>query len=483
MARIDFDASTVCPMQDFDDEDNYLQPPQPQGQWSSAGQPPISAPAAPKAVGLAWPPGVAGELAQFIYASSYSPVQEVAIAAALCFLAAVCGRAYRTHTEMDLALYLILVAHSGIGKDAIHQGIPKLIRLSEVPEASDFVLQTNFASGVALHKAILDNPGFLYLQGEFGRQLKRMSNPQDTPMQDLRTMMTNSYGKQFLEGKSYSNEENSKSGVEWPALSFLGETTPGTFLESLTSDMMADGFLSRFITITYEGEKPPPNHRARFAIPAPELLEKLKALVQQAAKHRFTNSPIFVNPEESIDLIVGFEEQCREQLNATKDEYERQVWNRAALKYLKVICLLAVADNPFEPRIHDRHEVWAKVLVLRDIDTFLAHKRNGDIGISDDARERKLVAFMRDYLVTAPSASYKIPPAMHQAAIIPRSYLQRRAASLPAFANHRLGSTKALDDALRSLDANGIIKEVDKARLIEDFNFFGKAYRIVRLPE
>jgi hypothetical protein len=66
------------------------------------------------------------------------------------------------------------------------------------------------------------DPGFLYLQGEFGRKLKRMSNPTDAPMQTFRTIMTNAFGKRHLEGKTYSNTDDSLHGVDWPALSFLG---------------------------------------------------------------------------------------------------------------------------------------------------------------------------------------------------------------------------------------------------------------------
>lgn len=57
--------------------------------------------------GLQWPPGRAGVFARLIFDTSYSPVREVAIAATLGLLAGVCGRAYRTYTGKDLALYLI----------------------------------------------------------------------------------------------------------------------------------------------------------------------------------------------------------------------------------------------------------------------------------------------------------------------------------------------------------------------------------------
>lgn len=455
------------------------------GQGGSAGAVPIAAPATAQSPTLAWPPGRAGRLAQFIHDSSYSPVREVAITATLGLLAGVCGRAYRTHTGKDLALYMILVARSGIGKDGIHEGIPKLIELAAVPTARRFVRSQDYVSGEALHKELLQDPGFLNLQGEFGRKLKRMSNPTDTPMQQFRTVMTNAYGKRHLEGKTYSNADKNMIGVEWPALSFLGETTPGTFFECLTPDMMEDGFMSRFLVVSYDGERPLPNKEPPPALP-PEDLAQWADLVRQAIKYQTpidTPPPCVVEVSaDAYEKLERFELHCIDSVNATDDEAERQVWNRAHLKALKVASLLAVADHYLYPQIQMEHAAWALTLVRQDIAVFQSRKRNGDIGTDDSARERKLVAFMRDYLVKAPPASYKIPDAMQRANIVPRAYLQIRASTLPAFTNHKAGKNSALDLTLRSLQDDGVIEEMKKLVLVESYGFHGKAYRILRLP-
>ncbi len=155
--------------------------------------------------------------------------------------------------------------------------------------------------------------------------------------------------KRFLEGKSYSNADNSIDGVDWPALSFLGETTPATFLECLTPDMMADGFLSRFLCVTYEGQRPPPN-RERDATLEDDDLNLWKALVGHMVNYQYPlNMPAacVVQPDEDAqEKLERFELDCIDRLNATEDESERQVWSRAHLKALKVASLLAVADNP-----------------------------------------------------------------------------------------------------------------------------------------
>lgn len=432
-----------------------------------------------------WPPGRAGAIARFICASSYSPIPEVAIAATIALLAGVCGRAYRTYTGTDTALYLILVAKSGVGKETVHDVLPRLLEMAERPMASRFVRSTDFASGEALHKEMLREPGFLCLAGEFGKKLQRMANPHDTPMQNLRTVMLKAFGKRYMEGKAYSNADYSLDGVEWPALSFLGETVPSTLYECLTPDMMADGFLSRFLICTYLGDRPPPNRERRAQLASDDLAH-WQALVDHAIRYQPPfNMPDCMSVEPNDDArerLERFELDCIESLNATDDESERQVWSRAHLKALKIASLLAVADHYLNPVVRLEHVVWAVIMVRQDIETFRSRKQSGDIGTDDDARERKLVAFMVDYRQKPPPDSYKVPAGMRENNIVPRSYLQIRARSLPAFANHKLGAKRALEDAIASCIANGYVMEVKSDKLIEQYSFFGKAYRILRLP-
>jgi hypothetical protein len=431
-----------------------------------------------------WPPGRAGAIARFLYQTSYCPIQEVAITATLGLLAGVCGRGYRTHTGKDLALYMILVAKSGVGKDALHEGIPMMLKRASSPFAPRFCRAQDFASGEALHKELLRDPGFLYLQGEFGKKLKRMANPTDAPMQSFRTIMTNAFGKKFLEGKSYSRAEDSILGVDWPALSFVGETTQDTFHECLTPDMMSDGFLSRFLVVSYGGDRPFPNHNRNGLLESADA-EAWGSLVEHAVQYQWAiGAPAAMDVLPDPDaraMLDGFEVDCIKKLRGTEKEVERQVWTRAHIKVMKAAALLAVVDHYLRPIVTVQHVEWAVGLIERDIETFLSRQSNGDIGVDDDARERKLLSFLKEYIVKPVPASYNVKPQMAENGIVPRKYLQVRSASLPAFTNHKLGTSKALDDTIRSLIANGTLMEVKLEKLVEAYSFHGKAYRILEL--
>jgi hypothetical protein len=467
-------------------QDNDAGSEQQPGQYPSGGNPANAAHGAPQPDYLPWPPGFAGRLANFIYHNSYLAIPEVAISATLGLMAGVCGRAFETPTGKDLSLYIILVARSGIGKDGIHDGIPKLIDLAATPGAEYFIRSQDFASGPALHKALLMQPGFLNLQGEFGRKLKGMSNLSNAPMQELRTVMTNAYAKDFLEGKAYSSSEKSLPGVRWPALSFLGETTPGTFSESQTPDMMEDGFMSRFFIITYDGPRPSPNEARGHYEFEPQELAQWKGIVARALPYQGTiNTPNRNRVDwtnDAYDKLERFEFACTDSINATEDESERQVWNRAHIKAMKIACLLAVADNHVYPKIDLGHATWAITVVRRDIAAFQARKKNGDIGTDDHAREQKLLALARRYIRNGVPDSYKVPKEMQQKGVIPRVYFQRSISKSSAFANHRAGASVALDMTLRSLVDSGYFMEYPKTKLFEEFEYHGKCYMALNLP-
>lgn len=269
-------------------------------------------------------------------------------------------------------------------------------------------------------------------------------------------------------------------------MSFLGETTPTTFLECLTPDMMGDGFMSRFLTITYEGKRPPPN-RDRHAVLEDEDLAVWKGLVGHMVGFQYPinmPAPCIAQPDDDAqEKLEGFELDCIDRLNATDDESERQVWSRAHLKALKVASLLAVVDQPFCPVVRITHVAWALNLVRKDIALFQSHKSSGDVGIDDNSRERKLATFMKEYLTNPVPAGYKVPDAMRQSSIVPRNYLQRRTASLPAFNNHKLGATRALDLTLESMVASGYLIETQKHKVIDAYGHQGKSFRIIRLPD
>jgi hypothetical protein len=441
---------------------------------------------------LEWPPGGLGQVARFIYANSYLPIREVSIVAALGLAGGLCGRAWNI-PQSGLNIYVVLVARSAIGKEAMHTGISTLMSAATEQEPSvapvaDF---TEYASGPALMKAVLREPCFVNVLGEWGRKLQRMSKDDggDAAMQTLRTAMTNLYQKSGMTstvgGLGYSNKEDNVESMYGVAYSMIGETTPTTFYESLTEDMMADGFLSRFTIVNYEGDRPPTRTTPIQHTPDPSLVSmitniRVHAMEQQTTVGRVNAIPVKALPE-AANAVAQFEEFTSQMIRATAVESERQIWNRASLKVQRIAALLAVFDGWYEPRITLAHFEWAKELVRRDVTHMLEKLKGGSIGTTDNTRELRLKEVCREYLDPnyTPAVSYGVITKMRQNSIVTRDYLSRKTNAHSSFYKHQRGHAAVLTTTIQTLIDDGVLMHVKDGVGLEQYGFAGKCYRIL----
>lgn len=452
-------------------------------------QPQHAAPAASSAAQLAWPPGVAGQLAHLIYQHSMRPVPEVSIVAALGLLAGVCGKRW-TIPKSGLNLYLVLLARSGIGKEAMPEGISMFIHAikAKQPGVSEFFDFNEYASGQGLSKAVAMRNCFVQVSSEFGRRLKRMSEASDKALQDLRTSMTKLYSKSgqqaIVGGITYSDKEKNVDSVNGVAFSMVGDSTPDTFRESITDDMMEDGFLSRFTIVEYEGDRLPENENPLMELPADWAVWFTELVTHAITLDRNNNYQEVARDQSAAQLLAAFNLECDRSINlAADDNSRRQMWNRAHLKALRIAALLAVADNWMHPCMTTVHAEWAISLIRRDIAVFTKRLRSGDIGDDDKARETKVLAIIRKYISEEPKPGYKVPPELHKNGIVPRAYLQRRTSSLPAFKKHKMGATIAIEQVLRSLCSSGYVTKCDSAMMVKTYDEHGDCYKVLDLPQ
>lgn len=444
-------------------------------------------------VALDWPPGLVGALAQFIYHSSPRPVREVSIVSALGLMAGICGRAWNIPAS-GLNMYTVLIARSAVGKEAMHSGISKIIaQLSQTgPQGmkiQEFVDFANYASGPALMKSVAMKQSFVNVAGEWGHKLKAMAGEEHRtggPLASLRTVMTDLYQKSahgsIVGGMSYSDKEKNVASVSGVAYSMIGETTPSTFYESLTDSMMADGFLSRFLLIEYDGDRPATNYQPQEWLDH-SIANALMVVIHTAVDIMGARSVCGVAfDDESAALAHAFNLECDMQINSARhDESWRQMWNRAHLKMMRVAALLSIGDMPLAPIIRPHHIAWATQVVRNDITIMTRRMRDGDVGLTDHSREQKVQSYVSEYLSQEVPTSYNVPPAMKMAGIVPRKYLQIRSQKSPAFVSYKMGSAKALDDTLRSMMDSGYLQEIGREKLVNDYGFHGKAYRVLEV--
>jgi hypothetical protein len=437
------------------------------------------------------PPGLVGEIAKFIYAQAPRPVAEIALAGALGLVAGIVGRAYNI-SGTGLNQYVLLLAPTGTGKEAIASGIDKLIAqvIRAVPAASEFIGPAEISSSQALTKYMSKTAAsFVSLIGEFGLMMQQMCAPHAPPhLLGLRRMLLDLYNKSG-EGKVmrptiYSDREKNTSAILAPSFTVLGESTPERFYEALNEDMISEGLLPRFTVIEYKGNQPPLNKDASFARPSFEVIERLSTLCAHALMLNSQHKAINVGFAQGVESEANaFEEFCRANNNGADRDLKKQFWTRAHMKALKLASLIAVGCNPYEPMITTEIFAWATTIIVADIRNFLGRFDAGDVGSDNDEQKQlnEVVRVVRDYVVKPWSEVQKYstsPIGLHSERIIPFSYVSRRLAALSVFRKDRRGSGKAMELAIKTLCDRGDLQEVSRATLAKDHNTTAKCYMI-----
>lgn len=438
------------------------------------------------------PPGLVGEIAQFIYAQAPRPVPEIALAGALGLIAGIVGRAYNV-SGTGLNQYVLLLAPTGTGKEAIAGGIDKLMNavIRTVPASVDFIGPGEIASAQALIKYMAKTANsFVSLVGEFGLYLQQMASVNAAPhLMGLRRMLLDLYNKsgegKILRPSIYSDREKNTASVLAPAFTILGESTPEKFYEGLHEGMISEGLLPRFTMIEYHGERPDLNPLHMLAQPSFELIDKLSTICAHALMLNSQHKAIQVQfSAEAKEMFDNFDKHCDLNIRSSEREVSRHLWNRAHMKAMKLAAVVAVGCNPYDPVIDLSNATWATNLIVADVRNLLSKFAAGEIGIDNDETKQlsKIIATVKDYLMLPWSEIVKYTGEgmanLHNERIIPYGYLQRRLAAVAVFRKDRLGSSLSIKRAIKTLIERGDIQEVSRSTMSKDYSSSAVCYMV-----
>lgn len=447
------------------------------------------------------PPGLMGEIAQYIYNSAPRPVPEIALAGALGLMAGITGRAYNTITGSGLNTYTLVLAKTGRGKEAIASGVDELINAvtKTLPQATEIIGPGDIASAQALLKYMSKGKSsFVSVVGEFGIYLRNMAAENASPhMQMLKRTMLDLYNKsgenKTVRPSIYADSDKNTAVLHSPNFSVIGESTPHTFYNALTDDMIREGLLSRFTIIEYEGPCVELNLNARALRPPMDLIDKLSQLCAYAQALNVQNKAIRVqlNPE-AANTLHQFQLYCTRQMNEAKTEVEEtlsELWNRAHLKALRISAQVAVGCNMIDPVVNDYMANWAINIVNEDVRNIIARFRSGDITTSN-VEQTKLTKMAETFKYYIESPWSKVcaqagvnASRLHAERIIPYSFLSRRLINVACYKNDGPtgggNATKSIKDTLRTMVERGDIQEVSRAVLASEYDMRAVCYVVV----
>ncbi|MAF43626.1 MAG: hypothetical protein CMI54_05600 [Parcubacteria group bacterium] len=434
---------------------------------SSASQA-VQTVAAEQEEALVFPPGLVGDVARYILSAAKRPVPEVALAGAIAYVAGICGRAYNI-SETGLNQYIILLADTGSGKEGAGVGIDKIVAACQktIPQVIDFQGPGTFASGQALIRHLDVKPCFYSVLGEFGLTLQQMCDINASPAQVmLKKALLDLYSKsgfdRILTESVYSDSDKNTKCVKAPNVSIFGEATPETFFAKLSASHIAEGLIPRFLMIHYTGKRPE-GREDKAPPPDKNLIQSMNNLYTVAigSKMKSTYMEVDISPEAK-KILKAFDKFADVKINEGKD-LNKQLWNRAHLKALKLAGLIAVGVNMHNPVVDPYSAQWAVDFVKKDCEIIDGKFARGEVGTGEHNYEPQLRKIVEDYLEMTPEQRLKAkgPKDSVEHKVVPFSYIRKRAKKLSSFQNDRRGSTLALKLALDDLVEANVLQKMD----------------------
>lgn len=435
------------------------------------------------------PVGLTGEIAAFIYDQAPYPMKEAAIAAALTFMAGVCGRQFQFNGK-GLNLYLMLLANTGSGKEAMSTGLGKV--MDAIIKPGNPTLEPSLAALGFPAAAAFRGPADLTGRGvtrmfskskaaetlscfcvmnEFATVMAQMADPRGTNtgmMQFKRSLldlyMKSSQGNPYA-GSMNADKESDVITIPSPALSLLCESTPGRLYAALSEELIADGMLPRMILFENEGYGQYNPHHATATVSQP-LQQRLADLCKQVMELRL-NGDTFLQVKATEDGAARSEEFrafCRGKLIYSEADAHKELWNRAHLNAERIAALLAVGVNPRNPVVTVDMIDWAANIVKRQIVLLVGKFKRGEIGSmtgSDEGQQYKdLLRIIRRYMERSPDnmpASYAKYADARRAGLVPYKYLLQSTGSIASFKDERRGATYALKCQIENLTRTGTL--------------------------
>lgn len=457
---------------------------------------------------LTLPGGLIGELASFFYQSSYRPMKEAAMVAALGIMAGLCGRAYNTHTNAGLNLYLMFVARTGMGKDEMSKAVGRLRQAIVTPTLapgtvccpafSDYMGPGEIASNTALVKRLQEQPSFVSLLGEFGHTLAQISDPvrASQSQKSLFRALLHVYNKSGKSGSLdpmiFAEVAKNTALIQAPAFSLVGEGTPESFFDKIDERLISSGLIPRFIVIEYYGKRPEPNEAGPLMAVPYKLLVDVAQIVTIATGLNERNETIQVAlTTDARVLEAKFNKDCDNVLNNSSGIHV-EVWNRAHLNTLKIASLVAIGINPHFPSITPEVWIWAENFVRRGIDAIMHRFESGAIGQAIHSGESIMVDKIKlkvDEWLRSPFSKFtekyaknpgkKVMLAkMHADGIVPYLFIQNALVSQAPFTTAMGGATRAIKATLQTMVDCGDLVEIPRQEMVLRYNTSTLAYRV-----
>ena len=315
-------------------------------------------------------PGLIRMVMEFNLNSADRKQPELALAAALAMAGSVMGRKICDSRDTRTNIYCIGLCESGGGKNNGLKSNRKILRAANLAELVRF---EDPASSTGMVSAVHQCPPMLLQIDEMGRFLATLKNPSSNPyLYEIVTvwMKMFSTANDVYTGKAYADVKKDKLIIQ-PNLCIYGTTVRQSFLESLTTESLTNGLVSRLLVFEATHGRPPLQDDVSTDPPGEDLLKEVGFWRDYSPGGNLSSeNPVPRRVEDTPDVKAFFRQL--EDYYTEQVESEKQgsiLWTRATEKARKLALIYQCSMDRHSTHLSLEACKWAAGLVY-----YLTHK-------------------------------------------------------------------------------------------------------------
>lgn len=410
-------------------------------------------------LGAQFPPGVTGQFLRELASGCATPVPEFVLAAGLAFLSGLTGRAYR-YRNQGLNTFFMVGAKSATGKTQSILALQKMLNSLDLPQLADRAYTVSGKTVQGMQTYFERFPAGGWITDECGAQIKALTEPVSQNDHELKDAINSLYdaaqpGKKWRPPVSVRSTREDKTitslsvGIGW-------FTTREKIYHALNDAEVADGFLSRFTPLFYNGVMGDDNHNIQdeFSDHIKKVLGTLWSIVLENDMHMpldgVANTSKTIAVKIMPDAEDAFQRFGSETRNLTRRAQSEDddipdhfiAMARVGISAQRLAAVCAVMDNPVTPVITMAHVQWAIQFVGARMLHVLELIATGEVG-SDDSVEVPTIARVMKRLM------------LKHGAKVPSWALHDKLRLVMPFKTARIGAMNAVKQACNNLVEEG----------------------------
>ena len=306
-------------------------------------------------------PGFIGDVIDYTLATAPYPDLSLAFCGAACLLSTLTGRVVADDSDLRTNIYAINLANSGTGKDHARKVASRILTECGLSETIGGAI----ASGQGIEDRMLACPVGLFLVDEFDAMIEKIAKTSEHLSDQIMPMLLQFYSSSNSMYISRAKAGGARIEVHQPHLVLFGTAIPKLFYSTLTSRMMANGFLARMIILEC-GQRGRGRDVMDKPVPSP-----IVATAARWAERRFVGGNLaFLHPKpevvpmssEARVILAKLRDDSDDRYDAARlddDPCAMAVWARVAENARKLALLWACSVSDRRPRIEVDGARWA----------------------------------------------------------------------------------------------------------------------------